>query len=75
MTGKGGQEGWMLFKKARSRAFRVCPHVLKDELSWEMTGLSEQRAQEEKEGPRPLGEGVGHSGGLQRCREAVQGQN
>lgn len=33
------------------------------------------RVQEEKEGLGSLEEGVGHSGGIQRCCEAVQGEN
>lgn len=74
MKGNGGQEGWMLFKKACSYAFRICPHLLKDELSWKMTVLAEQDVWEEEEGLRPL-EGVGHSGEFRRCGEAAQRQN
>lgn len=49
------------------------------DVSTEETSLADQRAvaraQEEKEGLQPLGEGASHSGELQRCREAVQGEN
>lgn len=48
-------------------------YILEQSFHYFQTDLA--RVQEEKEDLGSLEEGVGHSGGRQRCREAVQGQN
>ena len=51
----------------------------KDKAVGKKTSLAEQRAlagtQEKTESLRPLEEGEGNSGGLQGCREVMQGEH